>query len=360
MDWSEIWQTIKNFFTSNGLKILSFFLVLILGIIIVKILLNIFRRMLNKTKMEKIAMQFIITIMRFLLYLVLVLILLGMIGIQVSGIVTAISAILLAVGMALEDNIANLANGIVIVATHMFKKGDYIYVDDVEGSIIDINFLFTTLSTSDNKKITIPNSTIVNNSVTNSGANPTRRVDFTFSVMPDADVELVKKIIVEVMTSNGKVYLNPAPFCRLKEIGSKLTFSANCWCDREDYGSVECYVVENVYNEFKRHGVPVSYNQVEILKIDSKTVMPYIKDELPKRVEKVRKKEDHFDLETASFSDFIKHNKEVKRKKKEEKQNKLKNKNKNKSDEGTNLADESKSVDNVAESKSKAEDTTNK
>ena len=177
------------------------------------------------------------------------LILLSTIGIEISGIITALSAAVLAIGMALQTIISNVANGIVIVATHMFKKGDFITVGSDSGSIVDINFLFTTIMTTDNKKITIPNSSIVNSSVINAGANPKRRVDFTFSVAYETDVETVKRIVTEVMTSNGKIDLDPKPFCRLKVLNSSsIDFFANCWCDSEDYWDVYYYVIENVFN----------------------------------------------------------------------------------------------------------------
>ena len=140
--------------------------------------------------------------------------LLSIIGISMSGILTAFSACVLAIGMALQNNIANLANGIIIVSSHMFKKGDYIIVDGVEGSIEEIRFLSTTIMTTDNKKITIPNSTILNSSVINAGANSTRRIDFTFSVAYESDVEQVKKIVKDVMLSDGRVRLDPAPSAR--------------------------------------------------------------------------------------------------------------------------------------------------
>ena len=306
MDWNEFWNTVTNFFTNNVWNIVLFFAVLILGVVVIKITINIIRRIFAKSRIEKIAQQFIVTTIKVLLYLVLVLALLAIIGVQITGIVTALSALLLAVGMALESNIANLANGIVIVATKMFKKGDYISVDGVEGSIIDINFLFTTLSTPDNKRITIPNSTIVNSSVTNAGANPRRRVEFTFSVAYDTDVELVKKLVTDVMKSNGSVYLDPAPFCRLKTLGSSsIDFFSHCWCDTDDYWDVYYYVVENVYNEFKRNGISIPYSQLEVRSRTDDVVMPYSAAPLPERVEKVRVEDRRIDLENASFSEVF-------------------------------------------------------
>ena len=218
---------------------------------------------------------------------------------------------------------ANLANGIIVIATHMFKKGDYISVSGVEGSIVDINFFFTTIVTADNKKVTLPNSEMINNAVINSGASKTRRVDFTFSVAYETDVELVKKIVTDVMKSNGKIYLTEGnePFCRLKTLGaSSIDFFANCWCDNEDYWDVYYYVVENVYNEFKRNNISIPYNQLEVRNRTDKVVMPYIKTKLPKREEKLRKENDKIDLETASLSEIIKVNKKKKAEEKKKKE----------------------------------------
>lgn len=320
MNWNEIWGNIKSFFTANW-RIVLFFVVLILGLIVVRLVVRIIRKILSKTKMEKIAQHFLVAIIKFLLYLVWILVLLSMIGINITGIITALSALLLAVGMALESNISNLANGIVMVSTHMFKKGDYIYVDGKEGSITEINFLFTTIITTDNKKVTIPNSTIVNSSVINAGANPKRRVDFTFSVAYETDVEKVKKIVIDVMKSDGRIDLDPAPFCRLKTLGaSSIDFFANCWCDTADYWDVYYYVMENVYNEFKRANISIPYNQLEIRNRTDKVVMPINKQPLPKRIEKVRADDENkIDYDNDSIKEIVRKSKAKKEKESKEK-----------------------------------------
>lgn len=319
MNWKNIWDSIVNFFSRNVWSIVLFASVFVFGYIIVKLLLKMVKKLLSKSKMENIAQHFIFIIVKFCLYLIWILVLLNTIGIEVSGILTAFSAIILAVGMALQGNIANLANGIVIVSSKMFKKGDYIIVDGKEGSISEINFLFTTIMTTDNKKITIPNSTIVNSSVVNAGANSSRRVDFMFSVAYETDVELVKKIVIDVMTSNGKVYLDKAPFCRLKFLGaSSIDFVANCWCDSEDYWDVYYYVMENVYNEFKRNNISIPYNQLEIRNRVDQVVMPYNTASLPARVEKERAKEQDTSILSTIFRPKKKSTAKSKTKKKEE------------------------------------------
>ncbi len=310
MDWAGIWNSIKTFFSNNIWNILLFFAVLFIGIVVVKIVLNLTRRLLSNTKMEKVTQSFIYKIVKFLLYLILIMILLSMLGISMTGIVTAFSACVLAIGMALQNNIANLANGIVIVSSKIFKKGDFIEVDGVSGSVEDINFLFTSITTTDNKRITLPNSAIVDGALINYGANPTRRVDFNFTVAYESDVEAVKKVILSVIKSNGKVRLTEnQPFCRLKTLGtSGLEFFANCWVDAEDYWDVYYYVIENVYNEFKRNGIKVPYTQIEVRDRKDEVKLPVIERPLGERVEKVRiAKKKMIDLEKDDLVALFKH-----------------------------------------------------
>ncbi len=323
MSWSEFWEDIKGFFTNtnNYWTLLAFFAVLVIGIIVVKLLVRIFKKVFTRAKMEPIAQKFVLTIIKFLLYLVLVLILLSVIGIDISGVITALSACVLAVGLALEDLIASVAYGLVVVSYKMVKKGDFVEIDGVSGSVQEINFMFTTITTVDNKKITVPNSKLVTGSLINYGANPTRRVDFTFSVAYESDVELVKKIVVDVMKSDGRVRLDKDPFCRLKTLNdSSLDFFANCWCDGSDYWDVYYYVMENVYNEFKRAGISVPFQQIEFRQRVDEVVMPVVGDKLPERVEKVRDEEEqkHFDLENDDISDYLDARKEDYKQKKAE------------------------------------------
>jgi small conductance mechanosensitive channel len=308
MDWNSFWNSVVSFFENNVWNIVGFFVALILGIVVVKIVLNITNRIMRKTKMEKVAQSFLYGVLKFVLYLILVMILLSIIGVSMTGVLTAVSAVLLAIGLALESNIANLANGIIIVSSHMFKKGDYIIVGGVEGSIDKINFLFTTLITPDNKRITIPNSTIVNSSVVDVSAQKTRRLDLTFSVAYESDVEMVKKIVKDVMLSDGRVMTTPAPFCRLKTLNtSSLDFFAYCWVDAEDYWDVYYYILETVYNEFKRNKISIPYNQLEVRQCQGSATAPFNKEPLKQRQEKVRKAETHtIDLEKDDIAKIIK------------------------------------------------------
>lgn len=319
MTFQEIWDKIVNFFKDNYLNIIKFFSILIIGIIVVTIIMRIIKHAFNRRNIEKLASRFILTIIRFILILVLILILLSSIGVEVTGFTTALSAVLLAIGMALKENISNVANGIILVSSKKYKQGDYIVVNGVEGSIVDINFMFTTLKTPDGKQITMPNTQMVNNPVTNFGAYEKRRVSYDIDVAYESDVELVKKVVIDCFKSCGMVDLDPAPNCRLKYFkDSAISFFCTAWCDSADYWEVYYTVIDRIYNEFKRNGIVIPYQQIEIRQRTDKVENIVYGSGLPKRVDKVhdaKKKSFNWeDLEDKSLDELIQMKKEAKKK----------------------------------------------
>lgn len=342
MDWGAIWQDIKDFFTGNGWAILGFFVTLIVGFIIVKLLIKLCRKLLSKTKLERIAQKFILSIVKVALYLIWILILLSELGISITGIVAALSAAVLAVGLALQDSLANLANGIIIVSGKFFKEGDYIYVDGVEGTVKNINLLSTTILTSDNKTITLPNSHIVNNPMTNFNREKTRRVDLEFDVAYDTDVEKAKSVINEVVQSDGRIYLDPKPFVGLKSLNdNSIKIVLNVWVDNEDYWDVYYYLIENIFNQLKKNNISIPFNQLEVRLKTDEAKMPFDPTPLPVRIEKVRKqekKQNIFEMGLESIKNHKKHQKKAEKElkklqKQQEKQTENQKKSKEKKDE---------------------------
>lgn len=289
MDWQETWNKIVTFFENNVWNIILFFSTLVIGIIAIKILMMILKRIFRRHGFDQVASRFVAAIIRFFLWLVLILILLSEMGVPLSGITTSLSAVVLAIGMALKEFLSNVASGIILVGSRKYKTGDYIIAGGVEGSIADINFLFTTLKTPNSTQITLPNSTMVNTAVTNLGAYPSRRVAITFSVAYESDTKLVAKVVTDVMKSYGKIYLDPAPACRLKVYNaSSLDYFATCFCDNADYWDCYYYVMEHVFEEFKRNGISVPFQQIEMRERKDEVVYPIAYEKLPPRIEKTR------------------------------------------------------------------------
>ena len=325
MDWNAFWEKIRTFFVDNTWNIIWFFVVLVAGLIIIKILMMIFKFIFRKREFDVVAAKFILAIIRFFLLLLLVMILLSVMGVSVTGITTAFSAAVLAIGMALKDFLSSLASGLILVGSKKYKAGDYIIVNGVEGKVEDINFLFTTLKTPDSTQITLPNTMMVNHAVTNLGAYPIRRVVFNFTVAYESDTALVKKVVLDVINSCGLVLKDPAPNCRLKTYdASAINYFVTCFCDKEDYWDTYFYIMDHVFDEFKRNGISIPYQQIEVRERTEKVNYPVEYDALPEREEKIRskkkKKEDMTltDL-AATIKDATANNKKAKKKKKQKK-----------------------------------------
>ena len=306
----DLWNKITTFFSNNLNNIITFFALLVIGIIVIGIIMRLIKKSFKRHDTDPMSAKFFVELIRFCLYLVFVLILLHTMGVAITGFVTALSALVLAIGMALKENIANLVNGLIIITTKKYKQGEYIVCENVEGQIVDINFLFSTLKTLDGKQVTLPNSHLVNYPVTNFGAYPKRRVQYEIPVAYESDIELVQKVVLDSIKACNLAYIDdPKPGCRLKKFdASAIVFFVTFWVDNQDYWEAYFTVLEYIYNEFKRNHIVIPYQQIEIRQRTDDVKYKVIDDLLPKRVEKYRttqnKKIDIDDIEDMSFKDI--------------------------------------------------------
>lgn len=286
MSWNEVWDQCVRFFTTTGLDVVYALLVLILGYIFIKILVRVLQGLFEKGSTPKITQTFLLSIIKFMLYIFLWLTFIQMIGINITGLVAFIAAAGVAIGVALQGCLANLANGMIIVTTKPFKEGDLVNVNGVEGKVKSIKMLSTKLLTVDNKIIILPNSAITTNALINYSDRKLRRVDLKFDVDYASDLELVRKVLKDVMHSDGRILLDPEPFVGIDSFGSSnITMVTRCWVYNADYWDIYYYMNDNVYNEFKRNKINIAYNQMEVRLRNDEVVMPLREKELPNRQE---------------------------------------------------------------------------
>lgn len=313
MNWNEIWDSIVNWATHAGLNLLKAVGFLVVGVVIIKIVMNILNKALAKSRLERVASKFIANVAKFVMYLVLIYIFAEMIGIPMTWFVAITTAASLAISLALEGSISNLANGIILITTKPFKENDFVEIDGQSGSVKEIKILYTILTTSDNKVVVVPNKNVVENTIVNYSANDTRKVTFTFDVAYSSDVERVKAIINTIIINHEKVLLEPTPFIALKALASSsITFTASCWCNSGDYWTVYYDVLDSVFNEFKRENISIPYNQLEVRLRSDEEVLPYrddtianIQDEKIKRHEEELAKKEEEESQVELFPGVV-------------------------------------------------------
>lgn len=262
---NDVFGKFGSFFNSNGFNILAGIFILIIGYFIIKLVSKGLMRIVYATKIDNAVGGFFVSLFKVFLWIILLFIVASLFGITGNSFLVAFSSVALAVGLALKDSLANIANGIVIIMTKPFKKGDHVSVNGIEGVIKNIKILTVELFTFDNKKIIVPNSTIVSSSVINYTANPTRRLDFTFSVSYDSDMKFVKKVIYDtIMAYNGALKI-PAPTIYMKEqSASSVDFAVRVWVNTTDYFSATGAINEIMFEAFKTNNIEIPYQQIDL------------------------------------------------------------------------------------------------
>lgn len=264
-----MWETIKEiateFVNNTGLSIVRAIAFFVLGLIVVKIVRMILQSILFKSRLDGAAATFVISIVTIVLYIALVIVLVSTLGFSTASIIAAFSAVALAVILALKDSLSSLANGIIIIFTKPFKKGDYIKIGDKDGLVQDIRLFNTKILTYSNEEIIIPNSDILTTDVVNYSTMPLRRIVFSLPVPYTADIAEVKNVVLESVNSYKYVVQTPAPSVVLEDFGeSTFKFSVRAWAPNENYWDTYFDLREIVYNALRARGMETPYNRLEI------------------------------------------------------------------------------------------------
>lgn len=185
---------------------------------------------------------------------------LGTFGIPTTSFVAALGAAGLAIGLALQGTLSNLAAGVMIIMFRPYQLGDFVEVAGQSGSVKDITLFTTVLATGDNKKVIIPNGAAWGDVITNYSANPTRRVDMMFSIDYGDDIDKAMDVIRSTIGADDRVHKDPAVFTAVSAHGgSSVDIVTRVWCDSGDYWGVHFDAMKNVKEAFDKNGISIPY-----------------------------------------------------------------------------------------------------
>ena len=268
----KIWNSLVNWFLAERgwMHIVIAVAVILVGLIVLKIVLSVSRKLVNKTKLKGIAGDFILTILKVVLVFIYLIIVLRILGIDTTSFVALLTVGTLAISLALQSIIANFASGMILVSNHPFEEGDYVEVSGISGTV-KISLFSTKLKTPDNKVVTIPNSSVSGGNIVNYSAEEKRRVDLTFGVAYGTDVDKVKKIIESVLDAHELVLHDDGYTVRLNEQGeSALVFVCRCWAKNADYWTVYFDLQETMTKRFEKEKIEIPYNKLDVNLIANK------------------------------------------------------------------------------------------
>ena len=259
--FSSINDKIKSMLPS----ILFALVVFIVGILFSRLLISIMLKTMKRTSVDKTARGFLKSLIKIVLYTVVGVITLSLLNVPMTSIVTIIGAAGLAIGLALQGSLSNLAGGFIILFAQPFKAGDYIETPEAAGTVESISILYTKLVTPDNNTIYVPNGNVSSGKIINYTQRPTRRLSLELSFSSDSDIDKIKKILTEITSSHEKILKEPEPFIKIgRNIGGSVTIYTRVWTLTDDYWDVNFDLYELTKEAFDKHDIKTSRNQYDI------------------------------------------------------------------------------------------------
>ncbi|WP_027257948.1 mechanosensitive ion channel family protein [Leisingera aquimarina] len=250
----------------NGAKAL---VVLILGWIAAGWISSAVRRRINKTpQIDPTLGNFAASVVRWVLLLVVLVAVLGIFGIEATSLVAMLGAATLAIGLALQGTLSDLAAGFMLILFRPYKIGQFVDIGGTSGTVKDLNLFITELATPDNVQIIVPNGQAWGAIITNFSHHDTRRVDMVFGIDYGDSADTAKSIILEQASTDARVLQDPEPWVRVTNLGdSSVDLTARVWCEAADYWEVKFALTQGVKEAFDAKGISIPYpHSVEIKK----------------------------------------------------------------------------------------------
>lgn len=263
----EVEQTVSTILKEpfDWERLLNLVILLAICLVVMKAVLVLLDRLIIRLKVERSLHTFIRSGARFLLWFVTIIILADSQGFPVASLMGMLGIIGLALSLALQGILSNLAGGIMILISKPFVVGDQIEAGGVSGIAYEVGLVYTKIKTFDNKIIFVPNGEISGEKIINYTTQDKRRVDLKFNASYDDDPQVVKGCIRSVIEAHPKALFTPEPFVRVSGyLDSSVEYTVRVWCATDDYWDVQSDLLEQVKAAFDRAGVEMTYNHLNV------------------------------------------------------------------------------------------------
>ena len=277
--FSQIWGLMITYGVTLVKNIVVAAIVFFIGRYLIKWLITLFTKMLQRSKVDPTLYSFLNSIINVVLWFVLIIIVISILGIETSSFIALFASAGVAIGMALSGTLQNFAGGVMILLFRPFKVGDYIEAQGYAGTVKEIQIFNTIITTVDNQTIIIPNGGLSTGSMKNYSTETYRRVDLDFQFAYGADLDQVKEAIRDIQQRNPLILQGPvadsavvaAPWSGVTKLAdSGVVINTRTWCKSSDYWTVFFYMNETVYQELKARGFMFPFNRMDVNIVNNK------------------------------------------------------------------------------------------
>jgi len=245
-------------------KVIPAVISLLISLIAIKILSTLFTKAIRRSKIEPTLHSMLCTVFKCALYIVALLIVTGTLGMDVSILVAVFSIVSLAISLAVQGTLANVAGGLTILTSKPFHVDDYVEIGGTGGTVQRIGLTYTDLRTPDNQDVHVPNSTVIGSTIVNYSASGSRRISIDISASYDAPTEAVKEALLAACRVEG-ILEDPAPEAHLTGYGdSAIQYVVRAWTAADTYWPVYFAVLEKIRTEFAARDIAMTYPHINV------------------------------------------------------------------------------------------------
>ncbi|MBP5153810.1 MAG: mechanosensitive ion channel family protein [Lachnospiraceae bacterium] len=266
MDWEAIWSTVMGWILNTGLKIVIAAVIMFISFRLINWLGKLIQKKNEETKkLDSTLARTLIYAGRILLKVLVVICLISYLGIDTSGFTALIASLGVTIGLAVNGALGNIAGGILLLITRPFRVDDFVEVAGQTGTVEDIRLCNTKLRTVDNRVIYVPNGTASTSSVINYSEKELRRVDLTFPISYESDVEKAKNVILAAAAKVPEVLQDPAVTTGLIALsGSSVDLFCRAWVKNADYWTAYFALQETIKEALNDANVKIPYQQIDV------------------------------------------------------------------------------------------------
>ena len=239
--------------------------IIVVAVVVSRIVLSLINRTLAKSKLDPALVRIVRTMVKLIVGVVCVLLICETLGVEITSLIALFSVIGLALSLAAQGVLANLAGGITILGARPFRVGDMVEMDDVRGVVKEVTLMYTKVDTTDNKLVYIPNKIVSEAKVLNFSKEPTRRIELTFSTSYDSPIDAVKEAVQAMLANDPLTLDDPAPIVGVAEYGaSAIKYNLWVWCKGEDYWPAFYSVTEGLKKALDAAGLEMTYDHLNV------------------------------------------------------------------------------------------------
>ena len=261
MDYKDIVSYLKT----QGVHLLHGLIVLAVGFFLIHWVFKLLKHNQKYIKIEPTLQGFLDNLIRLVLYIIVILTAANVMGIPMTSVVTLVASAGVAVSLALQGALGNLIGGFILLLLKPIKAGEYIKCGELEGTVQRISAFYTELATPDNRLISVPNSSLTNTAIINNTRLGKRRLDVSFSVSYQADIDDVKRVLMEVVLRCEGILPDPAPTVLMTQCGdSALIFVIRVWAENSNYWNCNFFLLEEGKRALDTAGISIPYPQMDV------------------------------------------------------------------------------------------------